>query len=277
MKQYSNPALEALELDILDSGVWGTIGPRSVSAAAALASFAGASRGLLCHSADAAYESLLRAFGCAHGDKIVTTDLCSPSHVLVAVCTGTAPLFCPADEEIPCLPDPDALDVLLTDGVRAVVADFASEQADTDRYPLDKLADVCRTHRVPLILDVGGCLKAKWRGQPLTAYCDAAVFNLGKGSELYAGMGGLVATDSEEIAAGAFAYHNCGRGPGDGCSLNFDEIVGGDFRVTEWTAGAAKLLLSQEAFAEAAPRLLCRMKEQPLYDTDYFRKMTGCR
>ena len=272
---YMNPALEALETDILESGVWGTIGPRSVEAADKLAAFFGGKHGLLCHSADAAYESVLRAVGCAHGDRILTTDLCSPSHVLVAACTGASPVFCPADNEIPSLPDPDALTEYLTDGVRAVVADFTFECDHTDLYPLDRLCAVCRAHNVPLVLDAGGCVTAKWRGEALTTYADAVIVGFGKGSELYAGMGGLVATDSADMMAGAFAYHNCGRAPGDGCTLNFDDIVGGDFRVTEWTAGAALLLLEEKAFTSPAPRPLCRMREQPLYGTDYFGKVTG--
>lgn len=275
MKQYDNPALEALELEILESGVWGTIGPRSVSVAEGLAAYVGGKHGLLCHSADAAYESVLRAVGCAHGDSVVTTDLCSPSHVLIAVCVGASPVFCPADNGIPSLPAPDALAEYLTDGVRAVVADFTFECDETDLYPLDRLSDVCRAHGVPLILDASGCVSAKWRGAALTAYADAVIIDFGKGSELYAGMGGLVVTDSADMMAGAFAYHNCGRAPGDGCTLNFDEIVGGDFRVTEWTAGAAGLLLSQGAFAEPVPRRLCRMDGQPLFGTEFCRKLTG--
>lgn len=274
-KLYDNPALEALEIDILESGVWGTIGPRSVSAAAELAAFVGGKHGLLCHSADAAYESVLRAVGCAHGDRIVTTALCSPSHVLVAACTGASPVFCPADNEISSLPAPDALTEYLTDGVRAVVADFTFECDRTDLYPLDRLSDVCRSHGVPLILDAGGCVTARWRGEALTKYADAVILDFGKGSALYAGMGGLVVTDSADMMAGAFAYHNCGRAPGDGCTLNFDDIVGGDFRVTEWTAGAAGLLLSQGAFSDPVPRRLCRMDGQPVLGTEDFRKATG--
>ena len=38
------------ELSVLESGVWGTIGKYSVSAAKALADYSGAKYGLLCHS-----------------------------------------------------------------------------------------------------------------------------------------------------------------------------------------------------------------------------------
>ena len=38
------------EMQVLNSGVWGTIGKYSVSAAKALADFSGAKFGLLCHT-----------------------------------------------------------------------------------------------------------------------------------------------------------------------------------------------------------------------------------
>lgn len=269
-------AIDRLERGILDSGVWGTIGPHSLSGAAALAACVGATYGLLCHSADAAYESLLRAFGCAHGDSVAMPCVCSPSHVLIGVITGVMPVFC-ADMAVSAMPDPDAFEALLTPDIRVAVVDFPTEcdEIDTESYPLDRLFDVCHRHGVPLILDAGGVITAKWHGQALVKYADAVVYSFGKGSQLYAGMGGLVATDSPDVYSGAFAYHNCGRSPGEGCTLNFDDIVGGDFRVTEWTAGAAELLLSLGDFSMPVPRTLCDMRNQPLYGTDYCRKMTG--
>lgn len=286
MNRSIDPAYEALELEILDSGVWGTIGPHSVQDAAALAAFVGAARGLLCHSGDAAYEALLRAFGCAHGDRVIMPAVCSPMHALVAVCTGAAPTFCPVGS-VDSLPDPDALDALLdqlqpappadpmTPAIRCVVCDYPAELSETASYPLDRLSEVCSAHGLPLILDAGGFFSARWKDRPLTDFADAVIRHLGEGSEIYAGRGGFIAANSVDVINGAFAYHNCGRGMGDGCSLNFDAIVGGDFRVTEWTAAAAGLALSLGDMRKGIPQPRRDMTREPLYDTEYFHRMTG--
>ena len=106
--------LETTELAVMASGGWGTINARSVSAAAALATYVGAKHALLCHSYDAAYESLIRHFGAAHGDRIAVGELCEPTDAIVPVCVGAMPAFtpnCPSCGMIA----PDALNTLLAE------------------------------------------------------------------------------------------------------------------------------------------------------------------
>ena len=86
------------EMQVLNSGVWGTIGKYSVSAAKALAEYSGAKFGLLCHSYDAAYEAVLRHFGARFGvnqtsDATVVGEVSAPSDSLVAVCVNSTPVF----------------------------------------------------------------------------------------------------------------------------------------------------------------------------------------
>jgi len=266
--------LETTELAVMASGGWGTINARSVSAAAALATYVGAKHALLCHSYDAAYESLIRHFGAAHGDRIAVGELCEPADAIVPVCVGAMPAFtpnCPSCGMIA----PDALNTLLdtTDNVRCVVVDLLPEHIDT--YPLARVAEICRAHHTPLILNAGGYFSLKKDGRPLAAFADAVLYSLEAGSEIYAGKGGLVVTDDTDVYAGAFAYHNCGRGFGEGCSLNVDDIVGGDLRVTEWTAAAAEVILQTGDFSVPAPRTLTNMVNQPVFQSDYAKKMTG--
>lgn len=266
--------LEQTELAVMASGGWGTINARSVSAAAALAAFTGAKHGLLCHSYDAAYESLIRHFGAAHGDRIVVGELCEPADAIVPVCVGAMPAFtpnCPSCGMIA----PDALNALLdtTDNVRCVVVDLLPEHIDA--YPLSRIAKICRAHNTALILNAGGYFSMKKDGQPLASYADAVLYSHEAGSEIYAGKGGLIVTNDTDVYAGAFAYHNCGRGFGEGCSLNVDDIVGGDLRVTEWTAAAAEIILQSGEFFTPAPRKLVPMADQPVFAGGYAKKMTG--
>ena len=54
-----------------------------------------------------------------------------------------------------------------------------------------------------------------------------------------------------------------------------NDIVGGDFRVTEWIAVAAEVILETKQFSEAAPRKLVKMAGQPVFESAYAKKMTG--
>ncbi len=266
--------LEKTELDVMACGGWGTINARSVSAAAALADFVGGTHALLCHSADAAYEALLRHFGAAHGDRVAVGAVCESANAIVPVCVGAMPVFVATCETCGMIA-PDALDALLdeTQGVRCVVVDLLPESIAC--YPLARVREICTAHAVPLILHAGGYFSLRKDGRPLASYADAVLYSLEEGSEVYAGKGGLIVTDDTDVYAGAFAYHNCGRGFGEGCSLNVDDIVGGDLRVTEWTAAAAEVILAQKAFFTPAPRKLIRMADQPVFQSDYAKKMTG--
>ena len=264
--------LELLELDVLNSGKWGTIAPYSISAASLLAEVTGAKHGLLCHSADAAYESLLRHLGARladlpHGDAVIVGDYSSPANSLVALCVGATPVFCPTCEKCGMIA-PGALEKTLTETklpIRAVVVDYLAEREAVKNYPLGKIAEICRAPQVPLIVNAGGCIGARHDGEPLTAYADAVWYSLGKGSAVDAGGGGLLATDDQALWAGAFAYHNCGRSFGAGCSLVMDNILGGDMRVTEWIAAAAEEIVRQNAFAVPGERLMVLMKDQPVF------------
>ena len=265
------------EMQVLNSGVWGTIGKYSVSAAKALAEYSGAKFGLLCHSYDAAYEAVLRHFGARFGasqtsDATVVGEISAPSDSLVAVCVNSTPVF--ADVCDTCgMIKPKLLADLLESielPVRAVVLDYLVGRKED--YKLARVYEICRAKNIPLILNVGGYIGARHEGKPLTDYCDAAIFTLGKGSAIDVGMSGLVLTNDMGIFQGTFAYHNCGRGFGEGASLVMNDIVGGDLRVTEWTAAAAQIILEEGALAAPTPLAQEKMKGQPVFDTTYVQK-----
>ena len=265
------------EMQVLNSGVWGTIGKYSVSAAKALAEYSGAKFGLLCHSYDAAYEAVLRHFGARFGvnqtsDATVVGEVSAPSDSLVAVCVNSTPVF--ADVCDTCgMIKPKLLADLLESielPVRAVVLDYLVGRKED--YKLARVYEICRAKNIPLILNVGGYIGARHEGKPLTDYCDAAIFTLGKGSAIDVGMSGLVLTNDMGVFQGTFAYHNCGRGFGEGASLVMNDIVGGDLRVTEWTAAAAQIILEEGALAAPTPLAQEKMKGQPVFDTTYVQK-----
>ena len=265
------------ELSVLESGVWGTIGGYSVSAAKAFAEYSGANYGLLCHSYDAAYEAVLRHFGARFAenqtcDATVVAEVSAPVDSLVAVCVGSTPVFSDVCETCGMM-RPKNLEALLEGielPVRAVVLDYLVGRKED--YKLGRVQEICREKKIPLILNVGGYIGARHEGKPLTDFCDAAIFTLGKGSAIDVGMSGLVLTNDMGIFQGAFAYHNCGRGFGEGASLVMNNIVGGDLRVTEWTAAAAQIILEEGALATPVPMAQEKMKGQPVFDTPYVQK-----
>ena len=260
------------EIETLNSGVWGTIGPHATAAEKALAAQTGAAHGLICHSEGAAYETVLRYFGAGlcdlpHGDAVLVGESSMPADSLGAICVGSTPLFCPVCERCGMI-RPKGLEEILENAplpIRAVVVDYFAERPVAETYKLDVISKICHDRGVRLVLMAGGCIGARHADKPLTAYADAVVYSLGQGSAVDAGGGGFVATDDPSVWGGVFAYHNCGRTPGAGCSLVMDAIVGGDMRVTEWIAVVAEEILRQNAMAIPTPRTPVLMKGQPVF------------
>ncbi len=260
------------ELDVLESGTWGTIGPRSRSAATALSKYVGAEYGLLCHSKDAAYEALIRQFELSRGNRVLVGEFSDPADSLIALCAGATPVFAPVCQKCGML-SPKKLEKILDSNEKpnAVVLDILPEAFD--EYPLSTVYELTRSHNVALILNVGGAFSLKWNGTPLTKYADAAFYSLEVGSEIYCVGGGFIATDSNDIYSAAYAYHNCGRSFGEGSTIDIQGIVGGNLRANEFSAVIAEHILETGEFSTLQKRVLEKMDDQPVFQSDYAKKM----
>ena len=230
------------ELSILESGKWGTIGPHSVAAGGALAKAVGRARAILCCSADAALESVLRGMGAGYGRIVCVPALCSPVLVHAARRTGAAVVFCPCGDDG--TPDADALAAILTKAPVCVLADAAAVT--------DAVTAACKGAGVPLAAYIGGDIR------PQLPDAAALVGSTGPGSAVNAGSGGFAACDDKVIWARTFAAHNCGRDPSEGSTLVL-EGMGGDMRVSEFVSAAVEQILQEGSFDTPAPAQRVRM------------------
>lgn len=257
--------------EVLESGVWGTIGPHSVKGAVLLAAYIGASRGLLTHSWTTAYECVLRGLEITRGNAVIVPAYSNPELSLVAVCIGAEPVFCGTGEpdEILIAETLEASFRTSAKPVRAVVMDYIPGISPD----LAGISAVCRAHSASLVLAAHGFFSARENGVPLTRFADAVIYTVGSGSELDCGGGGFVATDSMDVYSGAFAYHNCGRSFGEGCTLDCDKLLGGDARITEWNACQVESAIAAPGKAALPER--CLMRGQPIFESEYYRRMVG--
>ena len=214
--------------ETLYSGIWGTIGPRAQEAGSLLGERWGNGFGLLMHSGTAAYETALRSLGIGHGDLVLCPAGGQRMDGEIAAAIGATPVFRKgAQGSLP----------LSVEDCRASLADLRQVKAvgldDTRGLDLPGMVQVCREGGCELILNMQDNLDRTegWEG------IYAAIFDLGV-------CGGAV-TGREEIYRSLFAWHHCGHAPGTADSLSFDQILGGDMRVSEWQAIAAMEILKE--------------------------------
>ena len=216
---------------VLVNGPWGTVGPKFFAASDAVAAYCQAKYGLVTFSASAALETILRGWNIAYEDEVIVASWSDPMDAMVTAAVGATPVFadvCSKTLTLTC----EGIAPYVNTHTRAVIADLpAGNPCDAKA-----LSEFCQEKGVRLILNMGDAWATTLNGRPISQYADAAFFNMAEGGALDVGLAGAVITDDQESFDLFYAYHNCGRPLGEGSTLSFDEIIGGDLRVAEWQA-----------------------------------------
>lgn len=260
---------------VLESAKWGSLHGNEVHTFEnEFAEYQDARFGIATNSGTAALEIALRAAGIQAGDEVIV-----PGYTFVA--TATAVL---ANAAIPVIADidlrsynidPGAIEEVLTENTKAVVpVHFAGRPADMDR-----VQQIAEKHRLKIIEDAAQGWGAKWRGRGVGAIGDAGCFSFQSSKNINAGEGGIILTDSEEIAQMARSYGNCGRVEGGVWYAHYH--LGGNNRLTEFQGAILRaqlarfpqqLRLRQESIAYLARRMRGMPGVEPLESDD---RITG--
>ena len=227
-------------LEAVLNGAWGTIGPKSIASAELIAKRLNVNHGLLLHSASAALEAQLRALEIGYGDEVIVASYGDPIDSMTVAAVGATPVFADIDPDFVVL-SPESVKKAMTSKTKAVITDIPGGN------PCDakKLADLCGESGAKLIINLGDGYDSLYDGLFLTHYAWGTVLNLSDGCAVSAGAGGAVVNNDKDAYCACFAYHNCGRAPGDGSTLVMDDILGGNMRITEWQAAMVEAGISE--------------------------------
>ena len=75
---------------------------------------------------------------------------------------------------------------------------------------VERIAAICKKHKVLLIEDTAQANGASFHGKPLGSFGDMAIYSFQYNKNVTAGEGGMVVSDSEELGNRAWAYHDVG-------------------------------------------------------------------
>jgi len=147
--------------------------------------------------ADAIYAAL-KARHIGRGDKAILPSYCCESVVTAVVRTGAAPVFCDMNEEYN--PDAENMAVLIDRDVKAIIfPHLFGNPADIDRME-DILSKSRLRSKVLLIDDAAQSFGARLNGKLVGTFGDAGIISFGPGKTMIASGGGLLITDSDDIA-----------------------------------------------------------------------------
>jgi dTDP-4-amino-4,6-dideoxygalactose transaminase len=217
MLGFQPPAIGEEEIaavaETMRSG-WLTTGPRAAELERRTAEYFGAEHVLAVSSATAAMHLALVALGVGPGDEVITTSLTWPATANVIVHTGATPVFVDVragDANI----DPEQAAAAVTARTKAILpVHLYGQPADLD--PLLALG-------IPIVEDAAHAFESTYRGRKIGSISDATCFSLYATKNVAAGEGGLLATNSAELAQAVEDLRLMRRGHGS----RYDLVVPG--------------------------------------------------
>lgn len=187
--------LEAVA-ETLRSG-WLTMGPKTAAFEEAFAAHLGARHAITVSSCTAALHLAYLAAGVGPGDEVIVPSYTFAATAAAVVYCGGTPVFAEIiSRERPSL-DPEDVERRITPRTKAVcVVHFAGYAADADR-----LKELCDERGIALIEDVAHAPSATLHGRKLGTWGLAGAFSFFSNKVFSVGEGGLLCTDSDEVAA----------------------------------------------------------------------------
>ena len=208
MLGFQPPAIGEEEIaavtETLRSG-WLTTGPSSAELERRMEEYLEADHVLALASGTAALHLALVALGIGPGDEVITTPITWPATANVIVHTGATPVFVDVREGDLNI-DPSLAARAVTERTKAILpVDLAGQPADLD--PLLELG-------IPIVEDAAHAAESRYRGRKVGAIAEVTCFSLYATKNIAAGEGGLISTNSDEIAQAVRDLRLMRRGDG---------------------------------------------------------------
>lgn len=194
-----NAVVEALQSDFL------TTGPKVSEFEEKFASQVGAEYAVAVNSGTAALHCALFAANVKPEDEVITTPLTFVATANAIRYLGAKVIFadiCPDTLNI----DPEKLEKLITSKTKAiVVVDYAGHPCD-----LDKITSIAKKHNLLVIEDAAHSLGALYNNRPVGSIADLTTFSLHPVKHITTGEGGLITTNSKDLASRLRLFRNHG-------------------------------------------------------------------
>lgn len=184
---------------------WLTTGPKVGEFEAAVCAFTGAQHGVAVSSGTAALHAAMNALGVGPGDEVIVPAMTFAATANCVVYQGGTPVFADVDQDT-LLIDPTDVARKITAKTRAIIAvDYAGQPCD-----YDALRSLAQTHGLALVADACHSLGGAYKGRQVGTLADLTVFSFHPVKHITTGEGGMLVTDSPELAARVRRFRNHG-------------------------------------------------------------------
>lgn len=230
---YDDREVRAVQ-EVVESRNWGGFPSPNVKAsqfAEAFASYHTARYGICTSSGTTALEVALKAAGVKPGDEVIVPALTFMATAAAALYIGAVPVFADIDPGTWCI-DPDEVEKAVTEKTTAIVpVHLGSRMADMDR-----IMAIAQRHGLKVIEDCAHMHGGFWRGKGAGSIGHLGCFSFQTSKLMTAGEGGLILTNDDELEERCQSYINCGRTRPSDRHVGPREVLGWNYRMTEFQA-----------------------------------------
>jgi dTDP-4-amino-4,6-dideoxygalactose transaminase len=205
------------------------LGPQTILFEQAICDYVGTRHAVAVSSGTAALHLIVKALGIGAGDDVLVPSFTFAASVNALLYEGAMPVFVEIERDTYNL-DPADLEHKITARTKAIMAvDVFGHPADWDA-----LRRIAERHSLKIIDDSCEALGAAFKGTKLGRFGDAAAFAFYPNKQITTGEGGVIVTDSDDIARLCRSLRNQGRGE-MGAWLEHDRL-GYNYRLDEMSA-----------------------------------------
>ena len=186
-----------------------------------------------------ALDICMRAIDLKPGDEVITTPYTFIATSTCILNAGALPVYVDIDPETFNI-DPKRIEEAITPRTRAILpVYFAGEMAD-----IDAICQIAARHKLRVIEDAAQAPGVSLRGDRYAgAIGDAGIFSFQASKTLNSGEGGVITTNSDELADKIWGLRHCGRTKQ---SLWYEHhSLGFNSRMTEFCGGLLRTQLKK--------------------------------
>ncbi len=211
------------------------------------AAFIGAKYAVTTTAGTTALEITLRAAGLQRGDEVIVPALTFYATPFAALAQGFVPVFADVDPATWCL-DVATLEAAITPRTRAIIpVHLGSRMTDMDR-----LMEIAGRHNLIVIEDCAHAHGMTWNGKAAGTFGQAGCYSFQTSKLMTCGEGGLIVTNDAQLESRCRGYMNSGRVRTSDRTAAEGDILGWNYRMTEFQA--AVLLAQLDRLPEQVAR-----------------------
>lgn len=198
---------ERYVLQALRSGIL-SIGPFIERFEKKFAQKVGVKHAIAVSSGTAGLHMALIAAGVKDGDEVITSPYSFVASANAILYVGAKPIFCDVDPKTYNM-DPEDIEYRITPRTKAILPVHIFGQPSD----MEKIMAIAKKHNLVVVEDACESLLSKYHGTQAGTFGQSGVFAFYANKQMTTGEGGMIVTNSDEVATLCRSLRNQGRAP----------------------------------------------------------------